>query len=56
MDFDEAQLRRLIRYSSRRSQFYKVLREELMRQGNWRDRRQGTPGFKVKKEPSWQEP
>jgi len=37
MDFDEEQLRRLIRGMTPRSQFYKTLREELRRVGRWKN-------------------
>lgn len=40
-DFDEHQIRLLIREMTRRWKFYRVLKQELKRRGNWKDRPRG---------------
>jgi hypothetical protein len=42
-EFDEAQLRNLIRASPPRSKFFQVLREELTRLGRWKTLPRGKP-------------
>lgn len=44
MKFDEAQLRRQIRLMTPRTQFFRVLREELQRLGRWKNLPRGKPG------------
>jgi hypothetical protein len=41
MQFDEDHLRRLVRFSTPRSRFFKVLREELKRIGRWKNMPRG---------------
>ena len=48
LDFDEAQIRQLIRSSPPRSKFFHVLREELKRLGRWKDRPRGKSGKPLK--------
>ena len=43
LQFDEDQIRRLLRESSPRSEFYKLMREELKRIGRWRNLPRGKP-------------
>jgi hypothetical protein len=43
-DFDEGQLRHLVRTMTPRSRFFQVLREELKRQGRWKYLPRGKPG------------
>ena len=43
LQFDKDQIRRLLRESSPRSEFYKLIREELKRSGRWRNRSRGKP-------------
>jgi hypothetical protein len=47
-DFDEAQLRNLVRTMTPRSRFFQVLREELKRQGRWKYLPRGKPAEKFK--------
>ena len=47
-DFDEAQLRNLVRTMTPRSRFFQVLREELKRVGRWRYLPRGKPGSLLK--------
>jgi hypothetical protein len=47
-DFDEAQLRNLVRTMTPRSRFFQVLREELKQQGRWKYLPRGKPGEKFK--------
>jgi hypothetical protein len=48
MDFDEEQMRRLIRGMTPQSKFFKVLREELKRVGRWKYLPRGKPGDPLK--------
>jgi hypothetical protein len=43
LQFDKDQIRRLLRESSPRSEFYKLVREELKRIGRWRNLPRGKP-------------
>jgi hypothetical protein len=47
-NFDEAQLRNLVRTMTPRSRFFQVLREELKRQGRWKYLPRGKPGERLK--------
>jgi hypothetical protein len=47
-DFDEAQLRNLVRTMTPRSRFFQVLREELKQQGRWKHLPRGKPAEKFK--------
>jgi len=47
-DFDEAQLRNLVRTMTPRSRFFQVLREELKRMGRWKYLPRGKPGDPLK--------
>jgi len=44
LEFDEEQLRNLVRTMTPRSRFFRVLREELKRVGRWRYLPRGKPG------------
>ena len=47
-EFDEAQLRNLVRTMTPRSRFFQVLREELKRIGRWKYLPRGKPGEPLK--------
>jgi hypothetical protein len=47
-EFDEAQLRSLVRTMTPRSRFFQVLREELKRVGRWKYLPRGKPGDPLK--------
>lgn len=44
LEFSEERLRLLIRDSSQRGKFFKVLREELTKLGRWKKLPRGKPG------------
>jgi hypothetical protein len=48
LDFDEDQIRQLIRAMTPRSKFFHVLREELKLRGRWKDRPRGRAGEPLK--------
>jgi hypothetical protein len=43
LQFDKNQIRRLLRESSPRSEFYRLIREELKRSGRWKNLPRGKP-------------
>jgi len=47
-EFDEDQLRHLVRTMTPRSRFFEVLREELKRVGRWKYLPRGKPGDPLK--------
>jgi hypothetical protein len=47
-EFDEEQLRNLVRTMTPRSRFFQVLREELKRVGRWKYLPRGKPGDPLK--------
>jgi hypothetical protein len=47
-EFDEDQLRNLVRTMTPRSKFFEVLREELKRVGRWKNLPRGKPGDPLK--------
>jgi hypothetical protein len=48
LEFDEEQLRNLVRTLTPRSRFFRVLREELKRQGRWKYLPRGRAGDPVR--------
>jgi hypothetical protein len=48
LDFDEDQIRQLIRFSPPRSKFFRLLRKELKLLGRWKDRPRGRAGDPLK--------
>jgi hypothetical protein len=48
LDFDEDQIRQLIRSMTPRGKFFHILREELKRVGRWKYLPRGKPGDPLK--------